>query len=108
MITMIKSQKSHFEARILKMKQLVGKNVLFERFLKDYDNACKFYEAAITGIGKSVAGEDERMADKYANVLLSANYLDGKAVLPSSAYNGMQKLNVLYQLRDYIEMVRAM
>lgn len=108
MITMITSQREHFESRILKMKKTVGKNVLFERFVKDYMAACNFYERAVTGIGRSVRGEDEGMADKYANILLSTNYLDGKDVLPPKAYNGMQKLNVLYQLKPFVEMVMAM
>ena len=85
----------------------LGENGSFQMFVADYRRAMKFYRNAVTGLGRTVRGEDERGdSDQYANVLLAPNYLNGKKIL-SDNYTGMQRLGFLSELEQLVESLAA-
>lgn len=65
---------------------------IYQMFLKDFERAMSFYNAAKTN-GKTIPGEYERRADRYAEILIT-KYLHAGEYFASNK-TGMQKLAIL-------------
>ena len=75
-------------------------------FLNCFDKAVEFYASARTGIGRSVNGENERFADRYAKILVGPSCLNIKHMFRNKT--GMQILSILSsdEVVDYVEGIK--
>lgn len=87
------------QAKVVELKAGHG-NDFYAMFVKDFERAVSFYENAKTG-NKTISGELERRADKYAGMLIR-HYLHAEDCFASNK-TGMQKLAVISQIKNFVK-----